>query len=171
MQPVVGHFGSRLTRNEVMKSTQGGGDTEPRRVGWGNCLRSKVLTITMSGVLFCPPAFLCLSSLPLLSLSFPHFPPISLSLSHYPPVTLFDLEIPTVCGEKGDNWEGGKGGERERGGEWRKGGKGRQMRGGQQQVVVMETGRIVTRLTSTGECWWGGRGVVEAGGGRESVNE
>lgn len=37
--------------------------------------------------------------------------------------------------------------------EWREGGKegkrGRQMRGGQQQVVVMETVKIVTRLTST----------------------
>lgn len=47
--------------------------------------------------------------------------------------------------------ERGEGG-RERLGGWIKGGRGRQMRGGQQQVVVMETGRIVTRLTSTGEC-------------------
>lgn len=36
-------------------------------------------------------------------------------------------------------------------------GRGRQMRVGQQQVVVMETGEIVTRLTST--VFKGGRGV------------
>lgn len=63
-------------------------------------------------------------------------------------MTLFDLEIPTVCKEKGGTTEREGKGER-MGWEWREGKRGRQMRGGQPQVVVMETVKIVTRLTST----------------------
>lgn len=134
--PVVGHLGSRLTRHGVMVH-MGGVLGHVRSVEGGKSERSKVLTITPSeGFLpSSPPPPPRLSSILLLVLSFAHFPPLSLSRSHYLAVTLFDLEIPAVCGETETT-------EREGG----------QMRGGQQQVVVMETGRIVTRLTSTGAC-------------------
>lgn len=94
----------------------GWGKTEPSRVGWGNCLRSKVLTITMSGVFFVlQPSSVCLLSHCYRS-SFPTFHPylcLYLTICLWPSLTLKYQQ----CVEKRETTEREeKGGKRERGG-------------------------------------------------------
>lgn len=126
----------------------GWGKTEPSRVGWGNCLRSKVLTITMSGVFFVlQPSSVCLLSHCYRS-SFPTFHPylcLYLTICLWPSLTLkyqqcVEKRETTEREEKRERGSGEREGGGDRWGEdssrwlsWKQGGL---LHGSRQQAIV-----------------------------------